>query len=135
MFRDHVAAAGVQLVAVDGPPWRRRWRCLPASPSTTTSRVCSSCCPPWRCGSHPRRTRCPKARECSCRSTYTFDGSSRNLHALLGGTHTAALLVLKDGVVRYEDYWFTGGRDAQWLSMSVTKSFVSALVGIALAEG
>jgi CubicO group peptidase (beta-lactamase class C family) len=68
-------------------------------------------------------------------TTYTFEGSSRNLHALLGGTHTAALLVLKDGVVRYEDYWFTGGRDVQWLSMSVAKSFVSALVGIALAEG
>jgi CubicO group peptidase (beta-lactamase class C family) len=68
-------------------------------------------------------------------TTYTFAGAPRNLHALLGGTHTAALLVLKDGVVRYEDYWFTGGRDVQWLSMSVAKSFVSALVGIALAEG
>ncbi len=68
-------------------------------------------------------------------TTYAFGGASRNLHALLGGTHTAALLVLKDGIVRYEDYWLSGGRAVHWLSMSVAKSFVSALVGIAMAEG
>ena len=66
---------------------------------------------------------------------YDFEGERRSLHALLGGTHTAALLVLKDGAVRYENYWLTGGRRVQWLSMSVAKSFVSALVGIAEAEG
>ncbi len=66
---------------------------------------------------------------------YDFEGERRSLHALLGGTHTAALLVLKNGAVRYENYWLTGGRRVQWLSMSVAKSFVSALVGIAEAEG
>ncbi|MEZ5559163.1 MAG: serine hydrolase [Pseudomonadales bacterium] len=68
-------------------------------------------------------------------TTYEFDGDVRNVHALLGATHTAALLVLKEGNVRFEEYWLTGGRDVQWISMSVAKSFVSALVGIAWAEG
>jgi CubicO group peptidase (beta-lactamase class C family) len=68
-------------------------------------------------------------------TTYTFDGRQRNLHSLLGATHTSALLVLKDGAVRYEQYWLTGGRNVQWMSMSVAKSFTSALVGIALSDG
>jgi CubicO group peptidase (beta-lactamase class C family) len=67
-------------------------------------------------------------------TTYTFEGDTRNLHCLLGATHTSALLVLRQGSVRYEEYWLTGGRDIQWLSMSVAKSFVSALVGIAVGE-
>lgn len=68
-------------------------------------------------------------------TTYEFEGDTRNLHMLLGGTHTSALLVLKQGVVRYEQYWLTGGREVQWISMSVAKSFVSAHVGIAMSEG
>lgn len=68
-------------------------------------------------------------------TTYEFEGNTRNLHMLLGATHTAALLVLKRGEVRFEQYWLSGGPEVQWLSMSVAKSFISALVGIALAEG
>ena len=67
-------------------------------------------------------------------TTYEFNGQTRNLHALLGATHTSALLVVKKGDVRFEQYWLTGGRDVQWTSFSVAKSFVSALVGIAVAE-
>ena len=77
----------------------------------------------------------PEGPKISLPTTYTFDGKIRNVHSLLGATHTSALLVLKDGVVRYEQYWLTGGRNVQWMSMSVAKSFVSALVGVALSEG
>jgi CubicO group peptidase (beta-lactamase class C family) len=45
------------------------------------------------------------------------------------------LLVVKDGVIRHEHYALTGGPHVNWLSMSVAKSFISALVGIALDEG
>ncbi|MDR3468633.1 MAG: serine hydrolase [Xanthobacteraceae bacterium] len=67
--------------------------------------------------------------------SYDFEGKTRDLGALISATHTSALFVLKDGKIRFERYWLTGGRDVQWLSMSVAKSFVSALVGIAIAEG
>jgi len=68
-------------------------------------------------------------------TAYCFDGESRSTERFLADTDTGALFVLIDGVVRYERYLLTGGPGVQWLSMSVAKSFVSALVGIALAEG
>ncbi|MBI1199071.1 MAG: serine hydrolase [Phenylobacterium sp.] len=68
-------------------------------------------------------------------ATFEFDGATRSVEDALAGTDTAALLVLKDGVVRFERYALTGGRDVQWISWSVAKSFVSTLVGIAVDEG
>ncbi|WP_405927188.1 serine hydrolase domain-containing protein [Streptomyces sp. NBC_00035] len=67
--------------------------------------------------------------------TYEFDGTVRSTEEFLADTDTAALLVLIDGEIRYERYLLTGGPDVPWLSMSVAKSFVSALVGIAVEEG
>lgn len=57
------------------------------------------------------------------------------VESFLAQTDTGALLVLSDGKLRYERYDRTGGREVPWLSWSVAKSFVSALVGIAVAEG
>lgn len=77
----------------------------------------------------------PEGPQMPLPNTYESGGATRNLHSFLGATHTAALLVLKDGAIRLERYWLTGGRDVQWMSMSVAKSFTSALVGIAIGEG
>ncbi len=67
--------------------------------------------------------------------TYVFEGETKDTKAFLEETDTSAVLILKDGKVVFEDYYLTGGRDVTWLSMSVAKSFVSALIGIAVAEG
>ncbi|MDX3191285.1 serine hydrolase [Streptomyces sp. MN03-5084-2B] len=66
---------------------------------------------------------------------YRFQGRTRSSAEFLVETDTAALLVIVDGAIRYEGYWLTGGPKVTWLSMSVAKSFVSCLVGIALEEG
>ncbi len=66
---------------------------------------------------------------------YFWRGESRAVDSFLRETDTVALLVLENGKIRYENYWLSGGPDVNWLSMSVAKSFVSALVGIAVAEG
>lgn len=84
----------------------------------------------------PRSFEFPEGPRITLPATYVADGgATKDLKALLEDTHTSALLVLKDGVVRFETYWLTGGRGVQWMSMSVAKSFISALVGIALSEG
>jgi len=77
----------------------------------------------------------PRGEAIALPETHVFDGETRNTQAFLEETDTAALLVVDDGTIVYENYWLTGGPEVHWMSMSVGKSFVSALVGIALAEG
>lgn len=68
-------------------------------------------------------------------ATYQFRGRELSTQTFIEETDTSALLVIKQGQVRYEDYRLTGGREVNWLSMSVAKSFISALIGIAIGEG
>ena len=44
-------------------------------------------------------------------------------------------MILQNGRIQFEKYWLTGGENVQWMSMSVAKSFISALVGIAIRDG
>lgn len=66
--------------------------------------------------------------------SFSFAGNTCSTEEFLANTDTSALLVLKDGAVRFEEYYLTGGREVRWISWSVAKSFVSALIGIALDE-
>ncbi len=68
-------------------------------------------------------------------ATFEYLGETVDTEVFLEETDTSALLVLQDGALRYERYMLTGGPDVRWLSMSVAKSFVSAALGIAVAEG
>lgn len=58
-----------------------------------------------------------------------------DLVPLLERTGTSALLVLSRGAVAFEWYGNGGGRHTPGRCFSVTKSFASALLGIAIAEG
>lgn len=48
---------------------------------------------------------------------------------------TRAFLVIQDDVILYEKYFNGAQRDSMMTSFSVAKSFTSALIGIAIAEG
>ena len=64
------------------------------------------------------------------------DGTtSAPLEAVLDQTGTTALVIVAKGKLVYEHYANGGGRDAVNRCFSVTKSFASALVGIAIGEG
>ena len=77
----------------------------------------------------------PRGTAVELPDTYVFHDETRNTQTFLAETDTAALIVLFGGQAVYENYWLTGGPDVHWMSMSVGKSFVSALVGIAVDEG
>ena len=77
----------------------------------------------------------PKGNDSVLPDTYRFEGETRKLSDLIQATDTSALLVLQDGEIRYEQYFLTGGPQVRWTSWSVAKSFISALVGIAIDEG
>ena len=49
--------------------------------------------------------------------------------------NTDGLMILKDGEVHYENYWNENKETSRHIIWSVSKSFLSALVGIALDEG
>ena len=68
-------------------------------------------------------------------NSFVYESRSVDVNEYLDRTDVSALLLLKDGKMRYENYWLTGGREVKWISMSVGKSFVSALIGIALDQG
>lgn len=57
------------------------------------------------------------------------------LEDLLRKSGTLAFLVVKDDELLYEGYFNGGGREKTVTSFSVAKSFASALVGAALADG
>jgi len=63
----------------------------------------------------------------------TIDG--RPLEEFLEATQTTAFVVLHDDALLYEGYFNGSSHEATQASLSVAKSFVSALVGIALEEG
>ena len=67
--------------------------------------------------------------------SFNFNNEKVEAKSFLKRTDTSALLVLKDGEIQFEKYWLTGGEKVQWMSMSVAKSFISALVGIAIRDG
>ena len=77
----------------------------------------------------------PGGNDVALLESFEFEGAQSDTAQFLAETDTAALLVLKDGTMRHESYSLTGGPDVRWISMSVAKSFTSALVGIAVQEG
>ncbi|MDA9903475.1 beta-lactamase family protein [Gammaproteobacteria bacterium] len=67
--------------------------------------------------------------------TFFFDGEQRLLSEELEHYKTDGLIVLHNGNLLYENYWNNNSATSKHIAFSVTKSFVSALVGIALDEG
>ncbi|WP_438864827.1 serine hydrolase domain-containing protein [Neptunicella sp.] len=67
--------------------------------------------------------------------SFEFEGESINTAEFLASNNTTGLLVLKDGVIVSENYYLGHSENGQHISFSVAKSFISALLGIAIDEG
>ncbi len=76
-----------------------------------------------------------KEDNCPLVKQFVFADCSYETEAFLANTRTSALLVVKDDVIKYEQYFLGGGEDTLFSSNSMGKSFVSALLGIAVSEG
>lgn len=66
---------------------------------------------------------------------FSYEGKFYPSEKFMEETKTSAMLVIKDDVIRYENYFFGGNEDTLFSSNSMGKSFVSALMGIAISEG
>lgn len=67
--------------------------------------------------------------------TYTFDYATRTIDDFLARRRITGLMVVQDGVVRFERYQYDRTPAHRPLSNSMAKSITSIAVGFALAEG
>lgn len=73
--------------------------------------------------------------EASVASLFEAQPEVDRLDEFLAAQDTQAFLVVQDDAILYEKYFGGAARDSMVTSFSVAKSFVSALVGIAIGEG
>ncbi|MBL4854425.1 MAG: serine hydrolase [Robiginitomaculum sp.] len=66
---------------------------------------------------------------------FSFSNQSLNIEDILKETKTTALIVVKDGTIVFEDYYLGTDVDDKRISWSISKSFISSLVGIAVQDG
>jgi len=76
-----------------------------------------------------------ETREFKLPDVYLLDGKEHNLLEGLDYFRSDGMVVLHNGDLIYENYWLGNSEDQKHVSWSVAKSFLSALVGIALHKG
>jgi len=67
--------------------------------------------------------------------TYSYKGKTKTLEDFAADTRTSGLLVLRGNRILHERYYMGAAPDSRFISFSVGKSFVSSLIGMALADG
>ncbi len=67
--------------------------------------------------------------------TFNHLGKDENLEDALEYYETDGLIVLKNNNLLYENYWHGNTQTSKHISWSVAKSFLSALIGIAVDQG
>ena len=67
--------------------------------------------------------------------TFSLDGKEQNLKEALDYFETDGLIVLHGNKKIYEQYWHGNSKDSKHISWSVAKSFLSAMIGIAVNDG
>lgn len=68
-------------------------------------------------------------------ASFDYKGQSIDIARHLEQTQTTGFLVVKDDAIVYENYWHGLKPDSRHISWSLNKSFLSALIGIAIEEG
>lgn len=66
---------------------------------------------------------------------YNYRGEKRRVEDFLDRTRTTALLVLKDDDIKFEQYYLGTRAEDRRISWSTSKSFLSAIFGVAVHEG
>ncbi len=66
---------------------------------------------------------------------YIFDGEELDLKMGIKHFHTDGLIILHQNKMLFEQYWNGNTKDTKHICFSVSKSYLSALIGIAINEG
>ncbi len=77
----------------------------------------------------------PKGQAISLPKNFHFMGKDLDTESYLKDGNTTGLLVIQDNELVFEEYYLGNTETTRNISWSVAKSFISALVGIAVEEG
>lgn len=77
----------------------------------------------------------PQAETMAWPAPFTYAGSTYDPKVFLDSSHTTGFMVIHNDSVRFEQYYLGHSLGNQHISWSMAKSYVSALFGIAMAEG
>ncbi|MGD2129792.1 MAG: serine hydrolase [Lysobacterales bacterium] len=67
--------------------------------------------------------------------SFEWDGEKYDLYDVLSLNRVSGLLIIQDGTIRFEKYFFGNDECTRWMSMSVVKSMTASLVGAAIQDG
>ena len=68
-------------------------------------------------------------------TSFNFEGKDYDTKQFLTDSRTTGLLVIQNDSIIYEDYYLGNTADTRNISWSMAKSYISALMGIAIEEG
>jgi len=77
----------------------------------------------------------PKIENIDLPDHFQHDGTTYNTLKYIDSSYTQGFLVLKNDTILYENYWRQQKEDIQHIAWSMSKSYVSAMFGIAIEEG
>lgn len=66
---------------------------------------------------------------------FVHNGTTYNTLEYLDSSYAQGFLVIQNDTIQYENYWRGQQEDVQHIAWSMTKSYISALFGIAIGEG
>lgn len=76
-----------------------------------------------------------KTKNIELPAKFNFNGTDFKTKKYIDSSYTQGLLVIKNDTIKYENYWLGQKENSPHISWSMSKSYISALFGIAISEG
>ncbi|WP_051224245.1 serine hydrolase domain-containing protein [Flavobacterium tegetincola] len=77
----------------------------------------------------------PKVENRPLPTNFAYRGSTYNAQKYIDSSYTQGFIWIQNDTIQYENYWSGQKEDSRHISWSMSKSYVSALFGIAIEEG
>ena len=77
----------------------------------------------------------PQIRNIQLPESFNSKEVNYNTQKFIDSSYTQGLIIIQNDTIQYEDYWRGQTEDVKHISWSMSKSYVSALFGIAMEEG
>lgn len=77
----------------------------------------------------------PQIRNIQLPESFNSNGIEYNSLKFIDSSYTQGLIIIQNDTIQYENYWRGQKENVRHISWSVSKSYVSALFGIAMEEG